>query len=76
MRNIFQIAWDRFSTISSIIADVSARVVLVVFYFTILMPFGIGYTLLGDPLQKKQQRASWLQRDPLPTDIDSARQQG
>ena len=75
MSDVYQIAWRRFNTISSIVSDAAARVVAIVFYFTILVPFGIGYTLVGDPMRKKAA-ASWLDREPTDNDIDSARLQG
>lgn len=86
MRDIFDVAWHRFSIISSIISDANARIISVLFYFTILVPFGIGSTLLSDPLRRKVTRAvdgsiqhpglAWIDRDPVPNDLDSARQQG
>jgi hypothetical protein len=40
-----------------------ARVVLTVFYFTILLPFGLISSLFGDPLDMKQKRApKWHER--------------
>lgn len=83
MRDIFDVAWHRFSIISSIISDANARMISVIFYFTILVPFGIGSSLLSDPLRRKTTSGNmahpglaWVDRDPVPTDLDSAKQQG
>jgi len=86
LRDLWQVAWQRFNVISSIIGDTNARVISVLFYFTILVPFGIGSVMLTDPLRKKtitdeqgnrkNVGLAWLDRDPVPTDIDSARLQG
>jgi hypothetical protein len=86
MRDIWDIAWHRFNVILSVVADTNARAIAVFFYFTILVPFGLGSRFASDPLRQqritdgggKQRPAGqeWLEREPVPTDIDSARQQG
>lgn len=75
MRSVFNIAWERFTIISSVVSDASARLVSLVFYFTILVPFGIASRIFSDPLHKNDN-PGWLNRDPVPNDVDSARQQG
>lgn len=72
---ITAIAWHRFAIISGIISDANARAISVLFYFTLLVPFGIGSLLFSDPLGKKAG-ATWHDREPVPADIDSAKQQG
>lgn len=77
MRALIEIASRRFHTTASVVGDVQARVVTVFFYFTILVPFGLASTLLSDPLRRKKPgQAGWLEREPVPTDINSAKQQG
>lgn len=76
MKQILNLAWHRFTIITSIISDTNARVVIVIFYFTIFIPFGLISRLFSDPLRMKNPQAIWLKRDPVPTDLDSARQQG
>jgi hypothetical protein len=86
MRDYWKLAWHRFNIITGIISDTNARVVALIFYFTILVPFGLGSTLFSDPLRRKTTRddsgqpqhagLGWVERDPVPDDIDSARQQG
>lgn len=75
MREIIRIAWDRFNLIGSIIGDVQSRVLVTAFYFTILVPFGIGSRLFSDPLRRSED-SRWLERPAVPDDLDSARQQG
>ena len=75
-QTLWQIAWHRFSIISSIISDTNARVVATLFYFTILVPFGVGSTLFSDPMHTKQEDANWHEREPVPNDLESAREQG
>jgi hypothetical protein len=76
MKQILNLAWHRFTIITSIISDTNARVVIVIFYFTIFVPFGLVSRLFSDPLRMKNPQNIWLKRDPIPTDLDSARQQG
>jgi hypothetical protein len=75
LKAILDFAWHRFSILSSIISDANARAVAVIFYFTFLLPFGLISSLFTDPLHRKE-KAAWLERQPVPNDIDSARQQG
>lgn len=77
--SIIRFGWERFNLIASIIGDVQGRVIAVTFYFTILMPFGIGSRLFSDPLRLKAysgESSSWLERPAVPNDIDSAKEQG
>lgn len=73
-----RIAWKRLQIISAIVGDVQSRVIATLFYFTILVPFGLGSRLLSDPLRLRTSReqSTWLDRDPIPTDMNTARQQG
>ena len=75
MREYFSIAWKRFNIISGIVSDGIARTIAVAFYFTFLVPFGVIFTLMGDPLRKKDT-VRWLEREPVASDMDSARLQG
>lgn len=86
MREIWDIAWHRFNVIQAIVSDANARIIAILFYCTILLPFGLAYTLSADPLRTKMVKQAdgsmknvgqaWLDREPVPNDLDSARQQG
>ncbi len=76
MKRIKEIAWERFSINSAIVADLNGRFIATLFYFTIFVPFGLLSTVFMDPLNRKRAENSWLERPPLPTDISSAREQG
>ena len=76
MKNLVKIAWDRFSVNSAIVADINGRFIATAFYFTIMVPFGLLSSIFMDPLRKRKGAASWSEREPLPTDIASAREQG
>ncbi|NWF68582.1 MAG: hypothetical protein HXY40_05815 [Chloroflexi bacterium] len=82
MREIWRLGWDRFNLVTAILGDVQGRVIALVFYFTILMPFGIGSRLFSDPLRQRlpsdntDNKSFWVERHPIPTDLDSAKRQG
>lgn len=84
--SIWDIAWHRFNVIQSIVSDANARIIAVLFYFTILLPFGIGYSLTSDPFNQEKvvgangkesnTGQAWHEREAVPTDLESARRQG
>ena len=76
MKNLLKIAWDRFSVNSAIVADINGRFIATAFYFTIMVPFGLLSAIFMDPLCKRKGDAVWTEREPVPTDIASARDQG
>lgn len=76
MKDLFRLAWDRFGVIASVIADVQSWLIVTVFYYTILVPFGLAARFMSDPLRMKEPESGWLEREPVPQDIDSARGQG
>lgn len=76
LREIVQLAWERLNVITSIIGDVQGRLIATLFYFTILVPFGIGSRLFSDPMNIKTTSNVWLERPPVPTDLESAKRQG
>lgn len=73
---MFTIAWERSKVLTSILADFQGRAFTVLFYFTIMIPFGIGTRLLGDPLDLKRSQPSWIERPPVSDTLEEARRQG
>lgn len=76
LKEIWDIAWQRFNVITSVVADGNGRFIATLFYFTIMVPFGIISSLTMDPLRIKSTESEWLQREPVPTDLESAKEQG
>ena len=78
MREIISFAWKRLTIISTIIGDVQGRVIATVFYFTILLPFGLGSRATSDRLNTRTsfESTDWTDREPISTDLDAAKQQG
>jgi len=78
LREIAAIAWERFKIITAIIGDVQGRLIAILFYFTILVPFGVASRLFSDPLNVKRgaSATAWLERPPTPTEVEAAQRQG
>lgn len=72
---LLKFAWKRFTLIAEIMGEVNGRVLATAFYYTILVPFGLISKFLTDPLNRKTP-PSWIERQPLKRDLDSARNQG
>ena len=49
-------AWARWMRIAGVIGDFQSRVVLSLFYFVIVFPFGLVVRLFGDPLKIRRRR--------------------
>ena len=66
--------WDIWLPIGQVIGDFIARLVLMLFYFTILLPFGLGVRLLSDRLDiKGDLPARWLEIAHKEPDLADAR---
>ena len=76
MKRIREIAWQRFSINSAIVADINGRFIATAFYYTIMAPFGLLSAVFMDPLRRKSADNTWLERSPVPTDMSSAKEQG
>jgi hypothetical protein len=50
------------------------RVVLSIFYFVVVLPFGLGVRLFSDPMKIKKKRLSnWTDLTTRTDDLDKAR---
>lgn len=69
--------WEAWKQFGRFIGDITARIALTVFYFTIFVPFGLGVRLLSDPLGTKRRRGSslWLSRRTTDLTLPDARRQ-
>ncbi|MBZ0283312.1 MAG: hypothetical protein K8L97_21425 [Anaerolineae bacterium] len=78
MREILSLMWKRLGIIASIVGDVQGRFIATLFYYTILVPFGLIARMSSDPLRRQIEPANsyWLERPPVPTELDAAKRQG
>jgi hypothetical protein len=75
VQDILRFAWKRFSLLTTIVGELQGRFLVTAFYFTIFVPFGLGSRIFTDPLHRNDA-PHWRERPPVPTDLDSAQQQG
>jgi hypothetical protein len=69
--------WHNWKAFGQFLGDWLARVVLTIFYFTILIPFGLGVRLFADPLQIKElPNPNWRPRTTGDQKIDDVLRQG
>jgi hypothetical protein len=75
--HVLRAIWQVWKRVGRFVGDVIARILLTVFYFTIFVPFGMGVSLLSDPLQTEcRDRSSlWLDRSTTDLTLDHARRQ-
>ncbi len=66
--------WKRFG---QFMGDLVGRVVMTVFYFTLLLPFGLIVTLFGDPLdlKHKSKTPAWSARTTGDRNLEEAQRQ-
>ena len=77
MKEILQLAWDRFNIIVGIYGDIQGRLIVTLFYFTLLVPFGIGARLFNNSLRLRHtDNPQWLERPPVQNGLEEASRQG
>jgi hypothetical protein len=79
LNEINRLAWARFGIITGILADLQGRLIVTLFYFTVLVPFGVSSRLFSDPLRirrEENRRPIWLERAPVGSTLEEAREQG
>ncbi|HML21336.1 MAG TPA: hypothetical protein PKD09_06805 [Aggregatilinea sp.] len=75
MSEILQIARKRWDIVGQAYADFQGRLIAVLFYFTIFVPFALAVRLASDPLHLRKADTRWLDRTPVGTTLDDARRQ-
>lgn len=72
----FQKGWQRWLEISQTAANFLGRIIVTIFYFTIMLPFSLGVTWFGDPFKLKEKRSHyWLDRETSTDTLEEARRQ-
>lgn len=68
--------WNGWKAFGQFMGNWLARVVLTVFYFSVLVPFGLGVRLLADPLStKRQPDMLWQPRSTGDQTLEDTRRQ-
>jgi hypothetical protein len=78
LSEIFGLAWKRLLVITGVIGDAQGRLIALLFYFTVLVPFGIGSRMLSDPLRRNlpADQSAWVDRAVLIHTVEEAKKQG
>jgi hypothetical protein len=64
--------WARWKRFGQWMGDNVARLLLIIFYFTIALPFGVLVRLTQDPLDRKGS-AHWVSRHPSSRELNDAK---
>lgn len=72
--------WNAWKSFAKRMGNYQSRVLMSVIYFTIVLPFGLGVTLFGDPLRVRTKRhhtaSNWQPKElPPNSSLDEARRQ-
>ncbi len=70
--------WNAWKGFARRMGNYQSRVLMAFIYFVVVLPFGVGVTLLADPLRVKQARgpSNWQPKElPLKPSIKEAREQ-
>jgi len=69
--------WGRWRELSQKAADFQARIILTIFYFTVMLPFGIVFGLVKDPLRIKSRPSGsyWVDRKRSSETLGDAKRQ-
>lgn len=68
-----QSIWKKWKAFGRAIGDVVGRMVMTLFYFVVVAPFGLGVRLLSDPLRLKPGMPRWERRESEEATLESAR---
>jgi len=69
--------WNAWKDFARRMGNYQSRVLMALLYFTVVLPFGLGVRLLGDPLQVRAPADSrWSPKEMIPQpSLDDARRQ-
>ena len=66
--------WQTWKRIGQFMGDLVGRLVLSVFYFTLVMPFGLGMRFFGDRLaMRRLDRPKWAERETHDLTLEGSR---
>lgn len=71
----FKLAWERFRHNAKILGDIQGHIAAGIFYYTVMIPFGLLARLTSDPLRLKPG-SGWVEREPVDSQLEAAQRQG
>ena len=74
--NVFKRAWEGWKKVAHVIGVFNTRVIMSVLYFIIILPFGLVFRMVSDPLQLQEPPDSnWVALPPQEHDMNAAHNQ-
>jgi len=73
--NLLKRAWHFQKRFARQLGNFQARLLLTIFYFVLVLPFGLAVRLLADPLRTKKSPTQWLEHPEDRYDWQWARRQ-
>lgn len=67
--------WERWKVFAARMGNYQGRVILAVFFFTVAVPFALGFRLFSDALRLKGKTPTWHERETQEPSIDKAKNQ-
>jgi hypothetical protein len=68
-------AWKKWLSFTRMLGDRIGRVVMTVFYYTLVLPFGLGVRFFSDPLKLKPEPPHWQTDESREQTLESAHRQ-
>lgn len=76
---MFRDLWNRWLVLAQKIGKFQSRVILTLVYFVVVLPFGLGVRLFGDPLRIRRRathkESNWAARETHDVDLDASYRQ-
>jgi hypothetical protein len=74
IKKFFSTIWNAWKKVGEFIGNLIGRVFLMLFYLTVVLPFGLALRLFGDPLRigSKFKAPSWIVRKPETVSIEAS----
>jgi hypothetical protein len=70
--------WEAWKSFGRAMGEFQSRILLGIFYFLVVTPFGLGMRIFGDPLllHRARRLSGWMPRkDTPPANLDTANKQ-
>lgn len=74
IKQFFSTIWKYWKKFGEFVGNLIGRLFLMLFYVTVVLPFGIGARLFSDALdiKRKHKQPEWITREPVATTIEAS----
>lgn len=75
-QNLLRRAWEGWKKIAHVIGVFNTRVIMSLLYFVIVLPFGLIFRMVSDPMQLGEPgQSNWVKLPEQSHNLDTARNQ-